>query len=461
MKVSPKTVADLIKLTKQIIEFARSEDVRDIAQQLWQYVQGSPGDASSTDDDPNTVSRALHRLHARTPPRIALAGMTSSGKSSLLNALFGLPVNDVRRTPDTTDCVIQVPFGSGLTIYDTPGLAGNEHYENVARAFLQIPQDRDLETITSIPFVRLGATRSACEVSMIREKYPIDAVLFLVDLSRTLSRFDKKAIRSTVLELGQRYGSGLIIAGSHLDVLQQYSSKEIGTIVETFQALTDNLLTPISSVTGEGLTSLVQRTFQVLPSGVSLSSLQETLLEERKASRLQFVVAEAAGILAQVALLDGKATNDLRAWIVVLYLLVCQHYSVDEETWLRLNGDISQIHDHVSKHGVSKIRRERNAEGFLEWFRSRVFGTKFFENATEFRRLGCAGLREIVPRIYTLIYDVGQIAAVRRSGEEIAASIDADANQLDMLIARDDATGIAGRLADILVRQFSDAAAPS
>src|SRR5438876_1067479 len=63
-----------------------------------------------------SVSRALHILQDVTPPRIALVGETSSGKSSLVNALFGDAVNRVSRTPDTTDCIIEVRFSSGLVI---------------------------------------------------------------------------------------------------------------------------------------------------------------------------------------------------------------------------------------------------------------------------------------------------------------------------------------------------------
>jgi GTP-binding protein EngB required for normal cell division len=438
MRVDPKTVATILPIAKKVVEFARSKDVRELASEVWSKLGGDEGEkGTGHHNDALVVSRTLHRLEARKPPQLALAGLTSSGKSTLLNTLFGVSVADVKRTADTTDCVICVPFRSGLVIYDTPGFAGNETFENVARAFLRIPQDPDLGEISSIPILALGQTRAAVDLSSISASYPIDAVIFLLDLERTISRFDKKAIRATVLELEQAYESRLMIVGTHLDRVRDLPERDL--LLSSFQALTDNRMTAVSSLTGEGLDALTQRIF---PGTVSLSALQETLLAERKASRLEFVVAEAAAILAEVALLDGKSVDDLRAYIVVLYVRICHHYSVDEVTWLRLNGDLDQIHEHVSQHGVSTIRREREASGFLEWFRSTLFGTKFFTSALEFRRLGTAGLAELAPRIYGLIYDLAGVTGQRLSDPEIASAFRASEGTIDPLVTKEDAAGI-------------------
>src|SRR3954471_2310465 len=134
MGIDAKTVKDLVQIAKTVLEISRSEDVRDVAKELWGRATGS-AKREAAEHDGAIVSRALHKLHTRTPPRLALAGLTSSGKSTLLNTLFGLPIAAAKRTADTTDCVIRVPFRSGFTIYDTPGFGGNETYENVTRAF--------------------------------------------------------------------------------------------------------------------------------------------------------------------------------------------------------------------------------------------------------------------------------------------------------------------------------------
>ncbi len=92
-----------------------------------------------------------------TPPCIALVGMTSAGKSSLINALFGKPVTEVKRTADTTHLVNRIEFSSDLVIYDTPGVGG-EQFENITRLFLGIPQDDELEHADSVPL----KSRSVC-----------------------------------------------------------------------------------------------------------------------------------------------------------------------------------------------------------------------------------------------------------------------------------------------------------
>ena len=83
-------------------------------------------------------------LRARRPI-IAVTGVTHTGKSSLINALFdekGLTEGllKVGQTSDTTELIMKVQFQSGLIIYDTPGGGGKEELENVTRTFLKIKQ---------------------------------------------------------------------------------------------------------------------------------------------------------------------------------------------------------------------------------------------------------------------------------------------------------------------------------
>ena len=155
------------------------------------------------------AARVVHRMKAGAAPRIALAGMTSSGKSTLVNALFGRPIAEVRRTPDTTKFVFRVDFPSGLVVYDTPGVNGNKLFENYTRAFLGLKQDPELETAEQIPFQVSGDPR----ITYLNPKnwnpsghlMFFDTVLWLVDIHRTLTRQDKRALRAFFLELQEKF----------------------------------------------------------------------------------------------------------------------------------------------------------------------------------------------------------------------------------------------------------------
>src|SRR5205823_316041 len=118
----------------------------------------------------------------------------------------------------------------------------------------------------------------------------------------------------------------------------------------------------------EGLADLVNHIFRSLPSDVSLAAMQQALVDARKSSRLAFVITEASGIMSAIVVMDGKSTDEIRVMMLLLYAIICNHYSVDEKTWLRFNGDALEIGKHVEAQGKSKRTVDRRPVTFIEWF---------------------------------------------------------------------------------------------
>ena len=136
--------------------FEASKGVTDLVRGIMDLTQNDPELLDSAgQDESSVVSRALHRLQKgdAAAPRIVLVGETSTGKSALVNALFGSSLAEVRLTTDTTDSVLCVQFPSNLVIYDTPGIFGEEKLENITRLFIGLEQDYDKTThVKYVPF---------------------------------------------------------------------------------------------------------------------------------------------------------------------------------------------------------------------------------------------------------------------------------------------------------------------
>jgi predicted GTPase len=149
-----QSLTSVLGILKVIVDSGVIEDVTDIAKRVWEQCTKNYSESEYSDETPDLISKTLHRMQTGSPPRIALVGMTSAGKSSLINALFGESISEVRRNADTTNCVLTAEFPSGLVIYDTPGLAGDEElgYENITRLFLDLQQEEDSTNFTSVPF---------------------------------------------------------------------------------------------------------------------------------------------------------------------------------------------------------------------------------------------------------------------------------------------------------------------
>ena len=362
----------------------------------------------STEEYAQIVTRVLQKFAIAKPPRIALVGMTSAGKSSLINTLFGQKVADVKRTPDTTRTIFKIEFENGLIIYDTPGVGGNEEYENYTRMFLGLPQDPDLEMVDNIPYeTLLDGTIEYLDEKQIPKIAKVDVVLFVIDASRTMTRFDRKLLSEFVLQLERKYQSQVTIVATHLDKLHELTEEERNHILKSIALTTNGQAIPVANPTSEGIPELVDHLFRSMPSGVNIAKLQEALVAERRLRRLPFVTTEISYILAELIQLEGNKLNAIRATTLLLFIRMYAHYSISEEDWEKHHGDIDALGAELPNFGQMSFFVERGPHGLWEQMQS-WFGRKFHESASVTVPVGIEGLRMILPTVYQHLHNLVQ-----------------------------------------------------
>ena len=439
----------------KLTESGSIDDILDAGKRLWEHLTKNYDDSEYSDETPDVIAKTLHKMQTGSAPRIALVGMTSAGKSSLINALFGKPISEVKRSADTTNCVLVAAFPSGLLIYDTPGLAGDEDlgYENITRLFLNLQQEDESKQFSSVPFQE--NTSNICELSPEElEQMPLlDAVLFLVDISRTLNKYEKKALKSFFYELKHRYDNRVVVAGTHLDELNKLSLEESQTQLDSYNKIFDNQLIPISSKSGEGLSELVINLFQIMPQKVAPAKLQESLTATKKLNRLSFVITESSHILTELILLKGNQGGDIQAGYLWLFALICKHYSVDEDTWIKCNGDALKIGNKAKEAGIKKYEKSRPPKGFFEKIRA-FFGKEFKQDAIEHQQIGIQGLKELLPGVYGLLYGFADIPIPEVSDKEIHRRIDSKSSVIKFHVEQNRQVELASKIGEILQELF-------
>lgn len=452
-----QSLTTVLGVLKAIVDSGVIEEVTDIAKRVWEQCTKNYSESEYSDETPDLISKTLHRMQTGTPPRIALVGMTSAGKSSLVNALFGKSISEVRRNADTTNCVLKAEFPSGLLIYDTPGLAGDEElgYENITRLFLDLQQEEDSTLFSFVPFQNNSSEISELSPEQLKQLPKLDAVLFLADISRSLNKYEKKALKSFFFELKDKYEGRVVVAGTHLDELNKLSEQEKQGQLDSYNKIFNEQLTPVSSVSGEGLSELVINLFRVMPQKVSPARLQESLLFTKRLNRLAFTITESSNLLAEIILLKGNQGDDIRAGYLWLFALICKHHSVDEDTWQKCNGDAFMISTKAKEAGVKTSKTVRNPRDFWEVIQA-LFGYRFEQYVVEHERIGVKGLKQLLPGVYRLLYELAGVSGSKLSEEKIHEIVDSEAYKLEPLIEQNKLTELAAQVGKILQNLFPE-----
>ena len=377
------------------------DDIKELTDRALTQIEKNQTDPSEKADE--IVSRALHKLENEEPARIALAGQTSGGKSSLINSLFGSRVAEIQSTSDTTEHITRTEFTNGLVLYDTPGVGGNEKLENTARAFLRIDQDSNLLTVDKIPYKQTpDSALEKIELEDIENVAPIDSVVFVFDGSRAMNRFEREHLKNTFLELESVYNSSLIVVATHLDELNSLSEEEKEGHLETISSISKGRATTVSNKSGENLDKLTNEIFKSLPSSIDLSTLQSALREERKISRLEYVITNISKIMTEISYMHGDNVDDISSATIAAYTFIKLQYSIPEEEWNNVNGRISEINDKLMSAGTKKVQKKRDPRGFMERIWS-FFGGEYYKEIEKSKKIGFKGIVHFLPEISSLV----------------------------------------------------------
>ena len=115
--------------------------------------------------------------------RVAVVGRTRSGKSTFVNALLGEDVCSVSAAVDTTDKIQKLAVGdekgqSRIYLFDTPGVGGEEGYEDWTRSYLGLPLLKDRPG--GVPICQVDRWQDC--PSVVRETHPSEPSQTLITL---------------------------------------------------------------------------------------------------------------------------------------------------------------------------------------------------------------------------------------------------------------------------------------
>ena len=447
-------IPELYVAIRTIIETAKG--VTDLIQGIMDLTQNDPEVLGSAEqDEGRVVSKALHRLNLgdKSAPQIAVVGETSTGKTALVNALFGTQLAEERLTADTTKWVLRAQFPSNLVIYDTPGIFGKRELENITRSFIGLRQRySQSERVKSIPFRPDPKSEEIIQLSRkdIRKEAPIDIVLWTVNISSTLNSLMNDALDLFFSQLDKKFEKHLVVAGTHLDVLKKEPVEVVKDQLRAWNEISNNQIIPVSPTSGEGLTDLATELFKRLPGNASLSKLQQSLNQVVKIDRRSFVITEMSRPLAMIMLMSGDDPQEIEIHVIILITILCSHYSVDEETWKDLHGDGLEIARQVRQtSGVERHKVERAPLGLWEKVKS-LFGTTFSYMDERYRTLGVQGLSELLPIFYELIHEFEGSNTPLLTSESISQKVLAQEKDLNSLVKTENTEKLALRINDLL-----------
>jgi small GTP-binding protein len=205
------------------------------------------------------------RKRFASKPRVAFAGFGNSGKSSLLNAIYGAEVARVSMRTDETQAA-QVAERFGIDFTDTPGVGtGQFSFESV---------------------IDLGVLQRQ------------HIVVHVLNAASAISSEDEKLRRAL---LGAKTRSITVV--NKIDLLDADERRQFLESVYDKLGLRENEVSLVSAKRGTGIPELVQRIADLLPSALQDAFIAQQRADEAlKEKRIRALIYSKAGVCAAVAL---------------------------------------------------------------------------------------------------------------------------------------------------------------
>lgn len=236
-------------------------------------------------------------------PKVALAGPTYVGKSSIFNAIFGRRVQaESTGTSDTTGFVAEVQLG-GVLLYDTPGVGGlDEEYARISRRFLGLSRSQGKAVPAApIPFrvygdpsasplanglrnsvkghdPALGQDYWDCQLTLDGVSPKFDLILVCFALNHTLEATSVRLFKEL-----KRHHPAVILVGTKRDLAD---NPKIASIQERAESHLGERFRPVSVKDGyeDTVRDLLSTFFARLPES-SLATLNQQLSDKFRRER--------------------------------------------------------------------------------------------------------------------------------------------------------------------------------
>jgi ribosome biogenesis GTPase A len=300
------------------------------------------------------------------PPIIAVTGVTHTGKSTLINTMFGEKRLEEGLTGDTSDRIVKMRFKSGLLIYDTPGAGGLKViYENRTRAFLGLEQLREdiygnpidpLEKIETIDAATYNPVTNVGEQKLRYEDFERpDLFLFVVDVTAgTLKREDLIFFRDVA-----SLGPPIIIIANKIDAASEEKTQKALDFI--FRTISHSAI-PVSAKNNTNIEKVIMQIIKSLPKDKA-EIITETINEDYYRVTLQQSVHANSLVTALniVNLISGEKVDsrELVSSVLGLYLWILKEYEVPvhklQETGAHFDG--------IAKQVEAKLKKDKDLVG--------------------------------------------------------------------------------------------------